>query len=96
MVGAFRSVGVEWLAKPVSSSPADFYPFTGSVHFEEEQRNADLIMYIVDDEEVEFMETFTIQLVGTTGKIYSKYLTNTIKSGPLQDGHNQFQEPNFL
>ncbi|XP_039258016.2 adhesion G-protein coupled receptor V1-like isoform X1 [Styela clava] len=67
LFGAFRSVGVEWIAKPITASGSDFYPHHGSVHFEEGQRNAFIEIFIVDDNDVEFVETFTVQLIGKPG-----------------------------
>lgn len=66
-MGAFRSVSVEWLARPITASNSDFYPHSGTVHFEEGQRHAEIEIFIVDDDDVEFVETFTVQLIGKPG-----------------------------
>lgn len=69
MVGTARSVGVEWVAKPVTAQSGDFFPSSGNVQFEAGSNSAEIEIFITDDDLVEFMESFTVQLIGVTGTI---------------------------
>ena len=78
--GFFRSVGVEWFARPTTAENSDFFPSSGSVEFLEDQRSAEIVIYITDDDKVEFLESFTVQLIATSGLVnthQSNLTTNT-------------------
>ena len=72
-VGFARSVGVEWLAQPVTASSNDFFPASGSVQFKENSDYGVIEIFITDDDEVEFMESFTVQLIGTSGMYFIRF-----------------------
>jgi len=79
-VGFARTVGVEWIARPLTAGNEDFFPKSASVEFKENQAAGEIEIFITDDDEVEFLETFTVQLVGTTGR----YILWTLVCGLLQ------------
>ena len=66
-VGFSRTVGVEWIAQPITARNEDFFPRSGSVEFEANKASGEINIFILDDDEVEFLESFTVQLIGTTG-----------------------------
>ena len=66
-IGFARTVGVEWLAQPVTAGKEDFFPKSGFVEFKENKASGEIEIFIIDDDKVEFLESFTVQLVGTTG-----------------------------
>jgi len=67
IVGLFRAVGVEWLARPGTAKNSDFFPSSGLVQFESGQKHADIEIFITDDQYVEFLENFNVQLVAASG-----------------------------
>ncbi|CAK8694047.1 unnamed protein product [Clavelina lepadiformis] len=67
VVGFVRTIGVEWVARPGTAKNQDFFPSSGSVQFLEGSKSAEIEIFIADDHEVEFVETFTVQLVAATG-----------------------------
>uniref|UniRef100_A0A8C5RCP3 Adhesion G protein-coupled receptor V1 n=1 Tax=Laticauda laticaudata TaxID=8630 RepID=A0A8C5RCP3_LATLA len=80
--GTFGSIKLDWEATPASASPKDFSPSFGNLIFADGQVCSILIKHllpyfyhlilmttitIIDDEEVEFLEMFTITLLRVTG-----------------------------
>ncbi|XP_039767131.1 adhesion G-protein coupled receptor V1 [Ornithorhynchus anatinus] len=65
--GAFGTVTVFWEATPASAGLEDFLPSHGTLVFEDGQATAMIEITIIDDEEVEYLETFNVTLMGVTG-----------------------------
>ena len=69
-VGYFRSVGVEWVVNLNTASINDVFPTSGSVSFREHEKSANIELFIVDDNEIEFIESFSVTLISTYGSFY--------------------------
>uniref|UniRef100_A0A8C5REZ8 Adhesion G protein-coupled receptor V1 n=1 Tax=Laticauda laticaudata TaxID=8630 RepID=A0A8C5REZ8_LATLA len=65
--GTFGSIKLDWEATPASASPKDFSPSFGNLIFADGQVTGVIEITIIDDEEVEFLEMFTITLLRVTG-----------------------------
>ncbi|XP_036619299.1 adhesion G-protein coupled receptor V1 [Trichosurus vulpecula] len=67
LAGSFGLINVYWKAIPDSASLEDFTPSYGILTFEDGQMTAVLEIAIIDDTEVESLETFNISLISVTG-----------------------------
>ncbi|XP_031794624.1 adhesion G-protein coupled receptor V1 [Sarcophilus harrisii] len=67
LAGSFGIINVYWKAIPDSASLEDFTPLYGILTFEDGQVTAELEIAIIDDTEVESLETFNISLMNVTG-----------------------------
>ncbi|XP_063151499.1 adhesion G-protein coupled receptor V1 [Candoia aspera] len=65
--GTFGSVELDWEATPVSASLKDFTPSFGNLTFADGQITGVIEITIIDDDDVEFLEMFTVTLLRVTG-----------------------------
>ncbi|NWU90141.1 GPR98 protein, partial [Upupa epops] len=65
--GSFGSVTLYWEAIPLTASLEDFTPSFGNLTFADGQARGEIEIIIIDDTEVEFLETFKVALVRVTG-----------------------------
>ncbi|KAG8456387.1 hypothetical protein GDO86_002244 [Hymenochirus boettgeri] len=70
--GKFGFVTIYWEAKPITASQEDFSPSSGNITFSDGQALGVIEIFILDDNYVEFSETFNVSL---------KNLTNGAKFG---------------
>ena len=63
-------MGVEWVVSLNTASANDVYPLTGSVSFRENEKFTHIELFILDDDDVEFIESFTVKLISTYGTFY--------------------------
>ncbi|XP_058583158.1 adhesion G-protein coupled receptor V1 isoform X6 [Neofelis nebulosa] len=67
MAGSFGAVNVYWKATLDSAGLEDFKPSHGILEFADKQVTAMIEITIIDDAELELMETFTISLIRVAG-----------------------------
>ncbi|XP_039111424.1 adhesion G-protein coupled receptor V1 [Hyaena hyaena] len=67
MAGSFGAVNVYWKATPDSAGLEDFKPSHGILEFADKQVTAVIEITIIDDAELELMETFNISLIRVAG-----------------------------
>ncbi|XP_039203977.1 adhesion G-protein coupled receptor V1 isoform X7 [Crotalus tigris] len=65
--GTFGSIKLDWEATPASASLKDFLPSFGNLIFADGQVTGVIEITIIDDDEVEFLEMFTVTLLRVTG-----------------------------
>ncbi|ETE65236.1 G-protein coupled receptor 98, partial [Ophiophagus hannah] len=65
--GTFGSIKLDWKATPASASLKDFSPSFGNLIFADGQVTGVIEITIIDDDEVEFLEMFTVTLLRVTG-----------------------------
>uniref|UniRef100_A0A8C4S4U8 Adhesion G-protein coupled receptor V1 n=1 Tax=Erpetoichthys calabaricus TaxID=27687 RepID=A0A8C4S4U8_ERPCA len=67
LAGTFGKIVIDWMATPVSASFEDFTPANGTVVFTDGQDTAVIEITIVDDNIIEFSETFNVSLTRISG-----------------------------
>ncbi|XP_054843539.1 adhesion G-protein coupled receptor V1 [Eublepharis macularius] len=65
--GKFGSVHLYWKATPATASLDDFTPPFGNLTFADGQETGVIEITIIDDDIVEFLEMFSVTLLGVTG-----------------------------
>ncbi|XP_029429217.1 adhesion G-protein coupled receptor V1 [Rhinatrema bivittatum] len=65
--GRFGLVSLYWKATPATASLEDFSPLFGNLTFADGQALGSIEITIVDDTEIEFLETFNVTLIRVTG-----------------------------
>ncbi|XP_026177361.1 adhesion G-protein coupled receptor V1 isoform X2 [Mastacembelus armatus] len=66
LAGTIGRVVVYWEAQPSTAELNDFSPTSGNITFQDGQREARIAITILDDEQVETLETFTVSLLRVT------------------------------
>ncbi|XP_029019275.1 adhesion G-protein coupled receptor V1 isoform X2 [Betta splendens] len=95
-----------WEARPVTADLNDFSPAAGNITFQDGQREARISITILDDEQVESSENFTVKLLSVSGGarlgvVPSATVTIPSNDSPLgQFGFQQLEvtvsEPEFV
>ncbi|XP_059909463.1 adhesion G-protein coupled receptor V1 [Gadus macrocephalus] len=85
LAGTTGGVVVYWEAQPITASFEDFSPSSGNVTLKDGQRDATIDITIIDDEEVEVEETFTVSLLRVTGGARLGTVTSVTASIPAND-----------
>ncbi|XP_039615272.1 adhesion G-protein coupled receptor V1 [Polypterus senegalus] len=67
LAGTFGKIVIDWMATPVSASFEDFTPANGTLVFTDGQDTAVIEITIVDDNIIEFSETFNVSLTRISG-----------------------------
>ncbi|KAL8203636.1 UNVERIFIED_CONTAM: hypothetical protein K2H54_058534, partial [Gekko kuhli] len=65
--GKFGSIQLHWEATPATASLDDFMPSFGNLTFTDGQETGMIEITIIDDDIVEFIEMFSVTLLGVTG-----------------------------
>ncbi|XP_036069486.1 adhesion G-protein coupled receptor V1 isoform X2 [Oryzias melastigma] len=76
---------VYWEAAPITADLNDFTPLSGNVTFQDGQREAFISITILDDEQVEATETFTVTLLRVIGGARLGQMTSVTISIPAND-----------
>uniref|UniRef100_H2M3Y4 Adhesion G-protein coupled receptor V1 n=1 Tax=Oryzias latipes TaxID=8090 RepID=H2M3Y4_ORYLA len=76
---------VYWEAAPITADPNDFSPLSGNVTFQDGQRETFISITILDDEQVEATETFTVTLLRVIGGARLGQVTSVTVSIPAND-----------
>ncbi|KAH9498632.1 Adhesion G-protein coupled receptor V1 [Bulinus truncatus] len=66
-IGFFGSLTVTWQTDPREADLQDYSPASGTVQFMDQQKNASILITIIDDTIAENLETFDVKLIGITG-----------------------------
>ncbi|KAM6965415.1 adhesion G-protein coupled receptor V1 [Aplochiton taeniatus] len=67
LAGTTGRVVVYWEADPITASSTDFQPASGNITFQDGQLEAVIDITIIDDSDVESMETFSVTLLHVIG-----------------------------
>ncbi|KAI8777860.1 G-protein coupled receptor 98, partial [Biomphalaria glabrata] len=67
LIGYFGSLTVTWQTDPREAGLQDYSPASGTVQFNDQQKNASIFIVIIDDTIPENLETFDVKLIGITG-----------------------------
>ncbi|XP_060927102.1 adhesion G-protein coupled receptor V1 [Limanda limanda] len=95
LAGATGRLVIYWDAQPITADLNDFSPTSGNITFQDGQSEAILAISILDDEQVETLETFTVNLLRVIGGARLGEVTSITVSIPANDsplGRFGFQE----
>ncbi|KAM9393782.1 adhesion G-protein coupled receptor V1 [Pholidichthys leucotaenia] len=95
LAGVTGRLVVYWEAQPLTADLGDFSPTSGNITFQDEQRESTISITIIDDEQVEASETFTVNLLRVVGGARLGQLTSVTVTIPSNDsplGRFGFQE----
>ncbi|XP_040899032.1 adhesion G-protein coupled receptor V1 [Toxotes jaculatrix] len=95
LAGATGRLVIYWEAQPGTADLNDFSPTSGNVTFQDGQREARIAITILDDEQVETLETFRVNLLRVIGGARLGEATSVTISIPANDsplGRFGFQE----
>uniref|UniRef100_A0A665TER5 Adhesion G-protein coupled receptor V1 n=1 Tax=Echeneis naucrates TaxID=173247 RepID=A0A665TER5_ECHNA len=95
LAGTNGRLVIYWEAKPVTADLNDFSPTSGNITFQDGQREAIIAITILDDEQVEPLETFRVNVLRVIGGARLGDVTSVIISIPANDsplGQFGFQE----
>ncbi|KAM9743556.1 adhesion G-protein coupled receptor V1 isoform 2-T3 [Menidia menidia] len=67
LAGSTGRLVVYWEAQPITADLSDFSPISGNITFQDGQREAKIAITIIDDELVETLETFRVNLLRVIG-----------------------------
>uniref|UniRef100_A0A3B4V3U8 Adhesion G-protein coupled receptor V1 n=1 Tax=Seriola dumerili TaxID=41447 RepID=A0A3B4V3U8_SERDU len=96
LAGTTGRLVIYWEAQPVTADINDFSPTSGNITFQDGQREARIAITISDDDEVEPLETFRVNLLLVIGGARLGEVTSVTISIPANDsplGRFGFQEP---
>uniref|UniRef100_A0A3Q3J0J5 Adhesion G-protein coupled receptor V1 n=1 Tax=Monopterus albus TaxID=43700 RepID=A0A3Q3J0J5_MONAL len=85
LAGAVGRLVIYWEAKPATADLSDFSPTSGNITFQEGQREARIAITILDDEKVETLENFTVNLLHVIGGARLGEVTSVAISIPAND-----------
>ncbi|XP_047184912.1 adhesion G-protein coupled receptor V1 [Scophthalmus maximus] len=95
LAGTTGRLVIYWDAQPVTADHNDFSPSSGNITFQDGQSKARVAITILDDERVETMETFRVNLLRVIGGARLGEVTSVTISIPANDsplGQFGFQE----
>ncbi|XP_062238571.1 adhesion G-protein coupled receptor V1 [Platichthys flesus] len=95
LAGATGRLVIYWDARPITADLNDFSPASGNITFQDGQSVAIIAISILDDEQVETLETFTVNLLRVIGGARLGGVTSITVSIPANDsplGRFGFQE----
>nr|XP_046243039.1 adhesion G-protein coupled receptor V1 [Scatophagus argus] len=95
LAGTTGRLVMYWEAEPVTADLNDFSPTSGNITFQDGQREAVIVVTILDDELVETLETFRVNLLRVIGGARLGEVTSVTISIPPNDsplGRFGFQE----
>ncbi|KAK5871603.1 hypothetical protein PBY51_004474 [Eleginops maclovinus] len=95
LAGTTGRLVVYWEAQPITADLSDFSPTSGNITFQDGQREATIAITVVDDELVETLETFRVNLLRVIGGARLGKATSVTVSIPPNDsplGRFGFQE----
>uniref|UniRef100_A0A8D3DRH1 Adhesion G-protein coupled receptor V1 n=1 Tax=Scophthalmus maximus TaxID=52904 RepID=A0A8D3DRH1_SCOMX len=95
LAGTTGRLVIYWDAQPVTADHNDFSPSSGNITFQDGQSEARVAITILDDERVETMETFRVNLLRVIGGARLGEVTSVTISIPANDsplGQFGFQE----
>ncbi|XP_075324846.1 adhesion G-protein coupled receptor V1 [Odontesthes bonariensis] len=95
LAGTIGRLVIYWEAQPITADLNDFSPVSGNVTFPDGQKEAKISITILDDELVETLETFRVNLLRVIGGARLGQVTSVTISIPPNDsplGNFGFQE----
>uniref|UniRef100_A0A3B4G959 Adhesion G-protein coupled receptor V1 n=1 Tax=Pundamilia nyererei TaxID=303518 RepID=A0A3B4G959_9CICH len=85
LAGTVGRLLVYWEAQPVTADLNDFNPLSGNITFQDGQVKATIAITIIDDEQVEPLETFTVNLLRVIGGARLGKVTSATVNIPSND-----------
>uniref|UniRef100_A0A669EYL3 Adhesion G-protein coupled receptor V1 n=1 Tax=Oreochromis niloticus TaxID=8128 RepID=A0A669EYL3_ORENI len=85
LAGTVGRLLVYWEAQPVTANLNDFSPLSGNITFQDGQVKATIAITIIDDEQVEPLETFTVNLLRVIGGARLGKVTSVTVNIPSND-----------
>ncbi|XP_051279685.1 adhesion G-protein coupled receptor V1 isoform X2 [Dicentrarchus labrax] len=91
LAGTTGRLVIYWEAQPITADLNDFGPTSGNITFQDGQREATIAITILDDEQVETSETFSVKLLRVIGGARLGEVTSvTVSIAPNDSPLGQF------